>query len=129
MVHGCDRKDVSCNKYIGSLGRGKVIRHISADNGDINGTNLVSEGINNSFFARFRNDESIFSKYYHICMGVKLTRTRGNDTNSVRNSSLWIGESSPSSNMIQIFSSLLLSHISSRNNNFWSSSSKRWWYA
>ena len=88
MVHEWDRNIVSCNQYIGSLGPGTVIHHSSVDNRDSNGTNLVSKSINNSFFNIFRNDEAIFSKNSHICMGVKFTRTRGNDTRSVRNYSL-----------------------------------------
>ena len=117
------------NQYIGILGPGKVIRHSSVNNGDSNGTNLVSKSINNSFFARFRNNEAIFSKNYHICMGVNVTRTRGDDTSSVRNSSLWICDSSPSKNLIQILSSLLLPHVISRNNKIWRISSNKWFYA
>ena len=114
MVNGWNRKDVSCNQYIGSLGPGTVIRHSSVDNGESNGTNLVSKSINNSFFAIFRNDEAIFSKNSHICMGVKLNRTRGSNSSIVRNSSLWICDSYPSSHPVQIFSSLLLPCVSSR---------------
>ena len=105
------------------------MRHSSVDNGDSNGTNLVSKSINYSFFAIFLNNEAIFSKDYHIFMGVKLTRTRGDDTSSVINSSLWICESSPSNNLIQIFSSLLLPCVSSRKIYIWISRRNGWWYA
>ena len=88
VVHGWDRKDVPYNQYIGILVPGRVMCHSSVDNGDSNGTNLVSKSINNSLFARFQNNEAIFSKDYHICMGVNLNRTRGDDTSSERKFSL-----------------------------------------
>ena len=128
MVHGLDRKYVSCYQYIGSLVTGAVIHHSSFNNENSSGTNLASKSIKNSLFARFRNDEAIFSKKYHICMGVKLTRTRGDDTISAINSSLYICESFPSNNPIQIFSSLLLPCFGSRNNKIRSSRRNRWWY-
>ena len=129
MVHVWDRNNVPCNQYIGSLGPGTVILHGSVGNRESNGTSLVSKRNNNRLFSRFRNIEAIFSKDYHICMGINLTGTKGNDTSSVINPSLWIFESSPSNNPIQIFSTLLITRISRRNNRIWSSRGNRWWDA